>query len=114
MVRPHECRILAGDTEGVRRALVELEGMHLFSRKRERGDLAAQMAEIARQLSAKRFGALFALHRTMEGTEPGHGGFIADWISMLDEASAAVRARHDDLHSNGARRDMEFSAVKEL
>ena len=53
-----------------------------------------------------------ALHRTMEGTEPGHGGFIADWISMLDEASAAVRARHDDLHSNSARRDMECSAVK--
>jgi diadenylate cyclase len=50
----------------LRRALVELEGMHLFSRKRERGDLAAQMAEIARQLSAKRFGALFALHRTMD------------------------------------------------
>lgn len=53
-----------------------------------------------------------ALHRTMEGTEPGHGGFIADWISMLDEASAAVRARHSDLHSAAARRDMEFAAVR--
>ena len=40
--------------------------MNLFSRKRERGDLAAELAEIVRQLAAKRFGALFALHRTMD------------------------------------------------
>ena len=50
----------------LRRALVELEGLNLFSRKSERGDLAAEMAEIVRQLSAKRFGALFALHRSMD------------------------------------------------
>ena len=53
-----------------------------------------------------------ALHRTMEGAEPGHGGFIADWISMLDGASAEVRARHADLDSFEARRDMEFAAVE--
>ncbi len=50
----------------LRRALVEMEGLNLFSRKRERGDLAAEMSEIVRQLSAKRFGALFALHRSMD------------------------------------------------
>src|SRR3546814_9515881 len=26
-----------------------------------------------------------ALHRSMVGAEPGRGGFIADWIAVLDE-----------------------------
>lgn len=57
-------------------------------------------------------GCSAALHRSMEGAEPGRGGFIADWIGMLDEASASVRARHEDLHSREAGRAMELEGVK--
>lgn len=54
-----------------------------------------------------------ALHRTMDGAEPGRGGFVADWISMLDEASADVRARHaHEIDSRAASRAMELAAVR--
>jgi carbonic anhydrase len=53
-----------------------------------------------------------ALHRTMEGTEPGRGGFIADWIAMLDEASAEVRAGPHPIDSPAAARAMEQAAVR--
>lgn len=52
-----------------------------------------------------------ALHQSMRGAEPGQGGFIADWIALLDEASAEVRARHSDLDSREAGRAMEMAAV---
>jgi carbonic anhydrase len=53
-----------------------------------------------------------ALHETMEGTEPGKGGFIAAWISLLDLARDTVRARFNDLHSRDAERAMEMEGVK--
>lgn len=52
-----------------------------------------------------------ALHRTMEGAEPGRGGFIAHWIEMLDEASADIRARYPDYDNREAGRAMELAAV---
>src|SRR3546814_7859191 len=33
-----------------------------------------------------------ALHKSMAGAEPGRGGFIADWIGVLDEAAETVRS----------------------
>lgn len=53
-----------------------------------------------------------ALHKSMEGAEPGRGGFIADWIALLDDASAEVRAGHSDLDSRDAGRAMEMAAVR--
>ncbi len=53
-----------------------------------------------------------ALHRTMEGAEPGRGGFIAHWIEMLDEASAEIRARYPDYGNREAGRAMEMAAVR--
>jgi len=53
-----------------------------------------------------------ALHRTMEGAEPGRGGFIADWIAVLDDASAEVRARFPDYANREAGRAMELAGVK--
>lgn len=53
-----------------------------------------------------------ALHRTMEGAEPGRGGFIADWIALLDDASADVRAAHPDYDNRVAGRAMEMAGVK--
>ena len=48
----------------------------------------------------------------MAGAEPGRGGFIADWIAMLDDASAEVRAGHSDLDGRDAGRAMEMAAVR--
>lgn len=57
-------------------------------------------------------GCRAALHQSFEGAEPGEGGFIARWISMLDEARADVAARFPDLHSAEAHREMELAAVR--
>ena len=53
-----------------------------------------------------------ALHRSMAGAEPGRGGFIADWIAMLDEASEQVRQDHPDIDNREASRAMELAAVR--
>src|SRR3546814_2444902 len=37
-----------------------------------------------------------ALHRAMAGADPGRGGFLADWIAGLDDASPPVRADFPD------------------
>lgn len=52
-----------------------------------------------------------ALHETMAGAEPGKGGFIADWIALLDPARDAVRAAHDDIDTAHAGRAMEMAGV---
>lgn len=56
-------------------------------------------------------GCSAALHKTMHGTAHGEGGFIASWISMLDDAQAQVAA---DFGTTGpdAERAMELAAVK--
>jgi carbonic anhydrase len=56
-------------------------------------------------------GCKAALTQELHGTEPGQGGFIADWISMLDEAREPIAAR---LGTEGreAERAMEEAAVK--
>lgn len=52
-----------------------------------------------------------ALTQSMHGTEPGQGGFIADWIDLLDDAREEVVAKHGD-HGRDAERAMEMAAVK--
>ena len=52
-----------------------------------------------------------ALTQSMHGAEPGRGGFIADWISLLDEAREEVAARHGQ-HGREAERAMEEAGVK--
>ncbi len=56
-------------------------------------------------------GCQAALQRQMEGTVPGEGGFIHEWISMLDPARDAVIAQHGS-ESDAAGRAMEQAAVK--
>lgn len=53
-----------------------------------------------------------ALHRSMVGAEPGRGGFIADWIAMLDDASEQVRQAYTDIDNRDAGRAMELAAVR--
>lgn len=56
-------------------------------------------------------GCQASLTRSMHGAEPGRGGFIADWIDLLDEARDEVAAK---LGTEGreAERAMEMAAVK--
>ncbi len=56
-------------------------------------------------------GCRAALTREMHGTEPGEGGFIADWIGLLDEARTPVVAAHGT-DGRVAERAMEQAGVK--
>lgn len=56
-------------------------------------------------------GCKAALTQSMHGAERGEGGFVADWISMLDEAREPVAARHGT-ESREAERAMEQAAVQ--
>ncbi|HKT85511.1 MAG TPA: carbonic anhydrase [Novosphingobium sp.] len=56
-------------------------------------------------------GCKAALTQELHGSEPGEGGFIADWISLLDEARKPVA---DEFGTEGrpAEREMEQAAVR--
>jgi carbonic anhydrase len=56
-------------------------------------------------------GCRAALTQEMHGTEPGEGGFIADWIGLLDEARGAIAAAHGT-DGRVAERAMEQAGVK--
>lgn len=55
-------------------------------------------------------GCAAALTRRFEGAPVGQGGFIDDWMSMLDEARDRVVAEHGT--GDAAVRALEFEAVK--
>jgi carbonic anhydrase len=56
-------------------------------------------------------GCKAALSQSVRGTEPGHGGFIADWIELLDDAREQVVAEHGT-EGRAAERAMEEAGVK--
>lgn len=56
-------------------------------------------------------GCKAALTQELNGTEPGKGGFIAHWISLLDEARGPVVARHGTT-GRDAERAMEHAGVQ--
>lgn len=56
-------------------------------------------------------GCKAALTRELHGTEPGEGGFIADWIALLDEAREPVVAAHGTKGPE-AERAMELAGVR--
>jgi carbonic anhydrase len=56
-------------------------------------------------------GCKAALTRSMHGAEPGEGGFIANWIHLLDEAREPVAAEHG-VEGRPAERAMELAAVR--
>lgn len=53
-----------------------------------------------------------ALTQELKDAEPGHGGFIAHWIDLLDEARERVVAVHGEDRSREALRTMEKEGVK--
>lgn len=56
-------------------------------------------------------GCKAALTQEMHGTEPGEGGFIADWIGLLDEARAPIVATLGT-EGRAAERAMEQAGVR--
>jgi carbonic anhydrase len=56
-------------------------------------------------------GCQAALSKAMVGMEPGEGGFVANWISLLDDAQAEVEAVYGRKGAE-AERAMEMAAVK--
>ena len=56
-------------------------------------------------------GCKAALTQELHGAEPGEGGFIADWIALLDEARIPVARQHGTT-GRTAERAMELAGVK--
>ena len=56
-------------------------------------------------------GCKAALTQSLHGAAHGEGGFIADWIAMLDEAREPVAAKHGT-EGRPAERAMEEAGVK--
>ncbi|MEY2942350.1 MAG: hypothetical protein RLY97_364 [Pseudomonadota bacterium] len=56
-------------------------------------------------------GCKAALTQELQGAEPGEGGFIADWIALLDEARIPVAAAHGTT-GRVAERAMEQAGVR--
>jgi carbonic anhydrase len=52
-----------------------------------------------------------ALTQEMRGAAPGEGGFVADWIALLDDAREAV-VREFGTDGRAAQRAMEHAGVK--
>ncbi|MBB3032848.1 carbonic anhydrase [Alteriqipengyuania lutimaris] len=53
-----------------------------------------------------------ALSQDFHGNEPGAGGFVANWVRLLDNARAKVVAEHGT-EGPEAKREMEFAAVRQ-
>jgi carbonic anhydrase len=56
-------------------------------------------------------GCKAALTKELHGTERGQGGFIADWIGLLDEARETIASRYGT-EGRDAEREMELAAVR--
>ncbi len=52
-----------------------------------------------------------ALTQSLQGTEPGEGGFIANWIALLDDARVPVVAQYGTT-GREAERAMEHAGVR--
>ncbi len=56
-------------------------------------------------------GCRVALTQELRGTDPGEGGFIADWIHLLDAVREPIAAKHGT-QGRAAERAMELAGVK--
>ena len=57
-------------------------------------------------------GCAAALSEQMKDMPHGKGGFIADWITLLDDARAKVVHDHGDLNGSAAQLAMEHEGVR--
>ena len=56
-------------------------------------------------------GCRAALTQELHGTRPGEGGFIANWIRLLDGVREPIAAQHGT-HGRAAEREMELAGVR--
>ncbi len=87
-------------------------GQHGVSAALEFAVRELKVAEIVVMGHGRCGGCHAALTDAFSEAEPGKGGFIASWTSLLDDARDRVRSRFDDLSSRDAGRAMEEEAVK--
>ncbi len=55
-------------------------------------------------------GCAAALSNVFKDAEPGEGGFVRDWVSILDDARERIKAQYGD--GPEAAREMEYEAVR--
>jgi len=86
-------------------------GYHGVSAALEFAVQVLKVKEIVVMGHGKCGGCRAALTRELHGTEPGEGGFIADWISMLDAVREPIAARYGTT-GREAERAMELAGVR--
>lgn len=57
-------------------------------------------------------GCKAALTQSLKGTAPGDGGFVTDWIALLDDVRDEVVREHGT-HGRAAEQAMEMAGVKQ-
>jgi len=87
-------------------------GHHGVSAALEFAVQVLKVSEIVVMGHGKCGGCKAALSQELKDAPPGEGGFIANWIDMLDEARDNVIARFGDDRGHDAHRAMEQEGVK--
>ncbi|MCH4892872.1 MULTISPECIES: carbonic anhydrase [unclassified Sphingomonas] len=85
-------------------------GHHGVSAALEFAVTKLEVEEIVVMGHGKCGGAHAALTGMFHDSAPGEGGFVHDWVSLLDDARARVRAKFGD--SPEAAREMELETVR--
>ncbi|RGP40604.1 Carbonate dehydratase [Altererythrobacter insulae] len=57
-------------------------------------------------------GCQAALTQSMKSKDPGEGGFVADWVNLLDEASHSISSKYGTT-GRKAELAMEFAAIRQ-
>ena len=86
-------------------------GYHGVSAALEFAVQVLKVKEIVVMGHGKCGGCKAALTQELRGAEPGEGGFIANWIAMLDEARGPVAARYGTT-GREAEKAMELAGVR--
>ncbi len=86
-------------------------GYHGVSAALEFAVQVLKVKEIVVMGHGKCGGCKAALTQELHGAEPGEGGFIANWISMLDDAREPIVARYGTT-GHEAERAMELAGVR--
>lgn len=87
-------------------------GFHGVSAALEFAVQVLQVGEIVVMGHGRCGGAHAALTQDLKNAPPGEGGFIADWIKMLDEARVRVVAQYGADTGREAQQAMEKEGVK--
>lgn len=78
-------------------------------------EFAVQVLEVAQIVvlgHGRCGGCNAALTGAMQGAKPGEGGFVADWVSLLDDARERIAAEYGT-EGREAQRQMEYEAVRQ-